>query len=164
MINLIRLFSILVLILSGCTKPDPNPHLSDYIYKDIQKKLSNAEQIKGTHQQNYEDFLGKIKSSDPQSREHWLLSNKSFAAKWEAKKAQQKVDYFKMLLFDRERYVRNFYIKAFSKNETWDNSEELKLYKKSAQWEYSLTRASKAANEKKANAKPSDPEPSSGGH
>lgn len=140
-----------MLLLFGCNKPDPNPHLTDFIYQDIQKKLSGAESLKSTHESNYNDFLSKLKNMDRQSREYWLLSKKSYAAKWEAEKAQQKIDYYKMLLFEREKYVRQSYLKAFTKGEKWDSSEELQLYKKSAQWENSLTLSSKKEKDNRTN-------------
>jgi hypothetical protein len=156
MIKLFFFVFITIFVLAGCNKPDPNPHLSDYIYSDIHSKLTEAEKLKSTHTTNYEEFKSKILAADRQSREYNMLTKKSFAAKWEADKTQQKIDYFRMLLFERERYVRQSYMKAFSMGVKWDNSEELRQYKKSAQWESKLSQAAKAIKEAKKNNNSSD--------
>jgi hypothetical protein len=140
MIHLFIKTFFFILFLIGCSKPNPNPHLTDYIYQNINEKLAESEKIKDTYKTNYEDLIGKLKNIDQQSREHWLLYNKSFRAKWETEKAQQKIDYYKMLLFEREKFVRESYLKAFSKGEKWDNTEEVKKYKNSANWEDSLSK------------------------
>lgn len=141
---------IFLFLISGCNKPDPNPHLADYIYQDIQRKLTDTEKLKSTHETNYEELSSKSKSTDKQTREYRVLLQKAYAAKWEIEKTQQKINYFKMLLFEREKYVKKSYIKAFSAGEKWDNSEELRLYKKSSHWEYSISQASKTQKDTKS--------------
>jgi hypothetical protein len=154
MTNLMASLLIFIFLLSGCNKPDPNPHLSDYIYKDIQNKLTEAEKLKATHVQNFEEFQTKLISVDRQSREYSILKRKSFAAKWESEKIQQKIDYYKILVSERENYVKKLYLKYFLKGETWDNSEELRLYKRSADWEFRLLQATKRTKDKKIEDKP----------
>lgn len=157
---------LFVVFFAGCTKPDPNPHLADYIYQDIQRKLGEVEKAKATHLSNIDDLASKIKNENEQSIDRKILIRKQFIAKWEAEKAEQKINYYKMLLAEREKHVRESYLKSFSKGEKWDNSEEINKYKRSAKWEVDLIRAEKERSisaDRKKDSKPASPPPSSHG-
>jgi hypothetical protein len=159
MYKFLSILFLIGLLASGCKKPDPNPQLTDYIYQDIQRKLSDSEKLKEAHETNYSDFLSKSKSTDLQSREHKALIQKAYTAKWATEKTQQKINYYKMLLLEREKFVKRSYLKSFSKDEKWDNSDELRLYKKSAKWEQKLSIFSSAPKDLKgSNIKSGQPD------
>lgn len=129
-IKTILLFA-LSLILFGCTKPDPNPHLSDYIYQDLKSKLAEAEALKTTQQSALSDFQKKLADEDKQSIQLKILRRKVEGSTWDIMKTEQQINYLKMKIFDREKFVRESYIEAFKKGEKWDNTNEVNEYKKS---------------------------------
>lgn len=134
---------LLILFALGCNKPNPNPHLADFIYQDLQNQMAEAEKLRMAHETNANEFKSKIGIVDRQSREYGVLNKKFFAAKWEEEKMSQKITYLKLLILEREKHVRTEYLEAFSNGETWDNSNEIDNYKKSRAWDLKISRNSK---------------------
>lgn len=128
----------LILLLTSCTKPDPNPHLGDYIYQDLKGKLAEQETLKGNQSSAFTDLSHKLADEDSQSIQLKILRHKVNVAKWEIQKTEQKINYLKMKIFDREKFVREHYIESFKKGEKWDNASEVADYKKVEQWEKKL--------------------------
>lgn len=116
-------------LLSGCEKPDPAPHLSDYIYQDISAKLSEATADVAASKSNIADLEKQLQSADKLSSDIKKLRQKLKAAKAMALKAEQMVLFYKMRLLSRESYVKERYLEAYMEGKKWDSSEETERYK-----------------------------------
>lgn len=130
MLKKLLLLLVLQLIFSGCTKPIADPQLDDYIYQSLKQDLVNAETQLSEKQTQLKDFKSNLLTADIQTSEFKLIRTKSDYATQEIRKLEQRVKYWKGKLLTREKFVRNEYLSAFNKGESWNNLEEILKYKK----------------------------------
>lgn len=116
-------------LLSGCEKPDPAPHLSDYIYQDISSKLGRANTDAAASASTIADLEKQIQTADRLSSDIKKLRAKLKAAKGLQSKADQMVLFYKMRLLSREAYVKERYLESYKQGKKWDSSEETEKYK-----------------------------------
>ncbi len=130
-INLSLTTIVLIAFLISCKKPDADPQTKDYIYIDLKQKLADKEALKITNSTALHDLEMKLADEDSQSIQKKVLRRKISIAKWEIAKIDQIINYYKIKIVEREKFVRKRYISSFEKDETWNNSEEIERYKKS---------------------------------
>lgn len=128
--TLFFLFS-LIIILGGCKKPLPDPHLNDEIYLGLKQELAATESLLTERINQYKEFQEKVGQADIQSSNLKIARAKADGALREIRKLEQKIIYWKLKLLSREELVRNSYLESFNKGEEWNNSEEAQRYKKS---------------------------------
>lgn len=128
--TLFFLFSF-VIILGGCKKPLPDPHLNDEIYLGLKQELAATESLLTERKNQYKEFQEKVDQADIQSSNLKIARAKADDALREIRKLEQKIIYWKLKLLSREELVRNSYLESFNKGEDWNNSEEAQRYKKS---------------------------------
>jgi hypothetical protein len=126
------LFILTVVIgsLLGCTKPNPNPHLGDFIYSEFQTELGIAETKLAERQKERDDFLTKMKNPQVTDLERKSLHFKADYAMKHIRKLEQQIKYWKLKLLSREESVRHSYLNSFNEGKVYDNSDEISRYQK----------------------------------
>lgn len=128
--NIISITLIIFLTIVGCRKPQPDPHLNDFIYLNLKQELVATESLLNEKKTQYSEYKDKIEQADIQSSGVKVARAKAEASLNEIRKLEQKVLYWKMKLISREEAVRNSYLESFNKGLEWSNAEEVDRYKK----------------------------------
>jgi len=89
--RIIAAFSI-ILALTACNKPDPNPELKDPIYSDLQTQLTAATQSLEAEKKKLEGFEKDLAAVVPQTgqvkyAQKRVFESQALVTKWEQEKA-----------------------------------------------------------------------------
>lgn len=125
---------ILVLLLItiglfGCSKPNPNPELSDEIYQDLQSQAGDVKKEAESEKKKLEGFKKDVEKSVPQTGEVKHAQKRYFESEMRVQKLEQLAKYFELKAEDRKRYTKAEYLKAFKAGKPWPTEEELEAYK-----------------------------------
>lgn len=118
----------MVVFITGCSRPNPNPELTDLIYLDIQKELQIAEGAVVEIQKKLEEANKKFELSEPRTLDRTIALDEANKAKIAMKFAEQDVEFLKIRLERRKVEGRAAYRRAFAKGETWPDPKEFEHY------------------------------------
>ncbi len=127
-----------VLILSSflsCDKKDPNPELSDEIYKDYAQELDLATKALEAEEKLYEKTLGEAKKVIPQTGQIKYIQKKIFDSERRVDSLKQQKQFFGIKLELRKAEAQARYKESLSGGRKWPDEEELSLYKASIKFQ-----------------------------
>ena len=179
------LFSILFVLfivfsMMGCDKKDPNPELSDEIYKDLLSELDIAKKRVSDEESQFARVKKEFEIVVPQTGQIKYAQKRVFESEQNLTSYKQQAKYFEIKLEQRKLFVRERYLESFQKNgRKWPDEEEIKDYKlrlklqrakldwnkKDKKDKKEEKPAKSQGNSEKPTAKAQDgPPPSGGGH
>jgi hypothetical protein len=119
---------VIMTILSGCKRRDPNPHLSDLIYQDIVKELRAFEGFEGEALKKVEAAEKELEKSAPRTMERKNAQSSLVKAHDGLVRVQQHLEFLKIREARRRTESKTAYLEGFEKNEPWPNKKEYEAY------------------------------------
>ena len=130
--SVLSVFVALVLIfgLMGCNKKDPNPELSDEIYKDLVSELDIAKKRVADEENQYARVKKEFEIVVPQTGQIKYAQKRVFESEQNLNSYKQQAKYFEIKLEQRKIFVRERYLESFLKDgRQWPDEEEIKDYR-----------------------------------
>ncbi len=161
----------------GCDKKDPNPELSDEIYKDLLSELDIAKKRVTDEEAQYARVKQEYEIVVPQTGQNKYAQKRVFESEQNLNTYRQQAKYFEIKLEQRKLFARERYLESFQKDgRKWPDDEEikdyrlrLKLQRAKLDWNKKDKKEekpvdNKSAREKSAAKTKEAPQPNSGGH
>lgn len=126
------MLSFVLVGLTGCHKPLPEPELLDLIYQDLraeeEKGKKTIEEITKTIEE-MEKEIEKLPITDPLRK---VTIRKLSGSRDQLAKAKQNVEYYGVRAESRKAYSRDAYTRVFNTpaEKDWPPKDELALYRK----------------------------------
>lgn len=117
------------LMLSGCNQPLANPETIDPIYKDISKRVSDAENAVKDQQKELETLKADMEKAGIRTGQREFTRDDYFAGKKKLQKLMEKYRYWKIEKDKRLEKVKVDYFAAYEKEEEWPHPDEYKEWK-----------------------------------
>lgn len=121
-----------VLILSffvSCDKKDPNPELSDEIFKDYVQELDVATKALDSEEKLYQGLLDEKRKVVPQTGQIKFVQKKIFESERRMDGLKQQKQFFSIKIELRKSDVRARYKESLAGGRKWPDEEELALYR-----------------------------------
>lgn len=120
-------------LVTGCSRPHPEPEKLDPIYLDLkaeESKAQTAAEALADEIKIGKEELAKLPPRDPGRRkaEQDLRNQTS-----QLIQIEQMQQYYQIRAKQRVAYARDEYLKAFERNQPWPKPEDFEAYKKSKQ-------------------------------
>ncbi len=123
------LFAIILSLLVGCNKPDPNPENSDEIYKDLQQELDVATKALEAEKKNLEKLEAEFKKVTPQTGQVKFAQKKIYETQATINKLEQQKQFFEIKIELRKGDVRERYMESRRGGRKWPDLAEVEGYK-----------------------------------
>ena len=119
----------LFILVSGCSRPNPNPENIDPIYTDLIQRSALAKAAAETAKSEKEKLRSELENLPARD----VARRKTLAdiSKQESRAmvAEQEGLYYEVRAEQRKAYARAEYLKAFEKGEPWPNPKDFETYK-----------------------------------
>ncbi|MCB0361458.1 MAG: hypothetical protein KDD35_01970 [Bdellovibrionales bacterium] len=119
---------LLVTILFGCKKMDPNPELKDPIYKDLSSIHKELEKTVIELEKNLEENFKELDQAGADGMDLKVARKKITETRQKLRKSIQLRDYTKIRMERRRVEGRRSYRIAFEKGEEWPDPKEFQQY------------------------------------
>lgn len=132
--NLIHLltqgaFLCLILFLSGCKEPVPNPELRDPIYGDLKAQLATTLTELEAEKKEVEELEKTMPKMDVRGSELRQARRQLASHSRKLSALKQMKQYYEIRIEQRKSFVDKDYLKAFEADIPWPNPEEYERYK-----------------------------------
>lgn len=129
-------FAILLLFfLTGCTQADPNPELSDPVYRDLKKELTLAEESLAFAKEELLARQEGLRNVVPQTGQIKTLQNKVFQAESEIARLNQQRLFFEISVEQRRLHVNTRYADSLRGGNPWPDKKELQDFEKAQKFQ-----------------------------
>lgn len=118
----------IILTLTACNKPDPNPELKDPIFADLQTQLGAATQSLEAEKKKLEGFEKDLAAVVPQTGQIKYAQKRVFESQALVNKWEQEKAYLELKIEQRKNTAVKSYKKAFAKKEEWPDPKEWTSY------------------------------------
>jgi DNA repair exonuclease SbcCD ATPase subunit len=122
-------FFTILLVLSGCSKPESNPELKDKIYLDLLKEVNAAAKHLADAESAFNSAKTKVQNIKPRTGEHARFWMEYYDTQNKYHKARQDLRYAELRADKRKWMVRKQYVRAFKSHERWPSADSYKSYK-----------------------------------
>ena len=123
-----KLFILLFLALSACSKPDPNPELKDPIYNDLNAELGIISASLEAEKVSLKKFEEELEAVVPQTGQIKYAMKRVEDSKSKIVKLEQQKQYLELKIAARKNTAHTEYMKAYNKKETWPDPSEWRNY------------------------------------
>ncbi|MBC7421075.1 MAG: hypothetical protein H7328_10140 [Bdellovibrio sp.] len=124
------LFFVLILsFFTSCDKKDPNPELSDEVYKDYIQELDISTKALDAEEKGFEKILDEKKKVVPQTGQIKYVQKKVFDSERRIDALRQQKQFFAIKLELRKAQVQQRYLENLQGGRKWPDEEELKTYR-----------------------------------
>ncbi len=122
-------FALFFVFLTSCEKSDPNPHLSDEIYKDYQSEFDIAKKALETTEKEHDKLLVEKSKVVPQTGQIKFVQKKIYDNERQIESLKQQVRFFTIKLELRQAEDKQRYEESRHGGRPWPDSAELDSYK-----------------------------------
>lgn len=119
---------ILIFLVTGCNKPDPNPQLQDPIYNDLKQTVNALEGLVQAEEKSLEGFEKELSEVIPQTGQIKYAQKRVQETKERLGRLRQEKTYYELKTEAQERISKKSYTKAFQKGEKWPNPRDWEVY------------------------------------
>ena len=123
-----RFTLLLLLFLTGCARADPNPELSDPIYRDLKKELTLSEDSLSAAKEELLIRQDGLRGVVPQTGQIKNFQNKVFQAEAEINRLNQQRVFFEISLEQRRLHVSSRYTESLVGGRPWPDQKETEDY------------------------------------
>lgn len=125
-----RIFSLIIvaLLLSSCSKPDPNPELKDPIFADLQATLDTTAKSLETERKNLEGHEKELREAVPQTGQIKFAQKRVNETKERITRLGQEMQYLEMKIEARKRLAKKSYAESFKNGQPWPDPKEWESY------------------------------------
>ena len=121
--------AVVILVISGCSRPNPNPELVDPIYADLLQRSAVAKagaETKKAEIKKLKEEIAELPARDPTKRklQEDLSKNEMLLVV-----ADQEGLYYEIRANQRKAYARDEYTKAFDAGKPWPDPKDFETYK-----------------------------------
>lgn len=125
---LIAIF-LLTSIISGCSRPNPNPEKIDPIYQDLVGRSNLAKAAAETAKEDIKKLKEDLQMLPPRDPSRRKLQQDLSKKETHLLVADQEALYFEIRAEQRKEYARRAYLEAFNRGEKWPNPKDFETYK-----------------------------------
>ncbi len=122
------IFFLLLFMVLGCKKEEPNPELLDPIWKDLDSRAASAEKSIEEEKKKQSDLDVSLRKSEPNTLERRNAERDLEKSKRMALDLDQKLRYYKIRANRRKIVDKITYKEAFAKNKAWPDPSEYSDY------------------------------------
>jgi hypothetical protein len=119
---------LLILTLTACSKPDPNPELKDPIYSDLQAQVGAATAALEAEKKKLEGFEKDKMEVVPQTGQIKYANKRIYESQAAITRLEQQVEYLKLKVEQRARTAQAAYKKAYANKQEWPDPKEWSSY------------------------------------
>lgn len=118
----------LFLMLSACSKPDPNPELKDPIYNEFVSLAATANSELEAEKKALEGFEKELQDVVPQTGQIKFAQKRINDSKAKISRIQQEKKYFELKVTARKALAKSQYAEAFKNKTVWPDPKEWQTY------------------------------------
>jgi len=120
---------ILTGLLSGCSRPNPTPELTDPIYLDLSSRGSLAKAASESVKEEIKTLRAELEALPPRDTNRRKVQQDLRQKETRLMVADQEALYFEIRAQQRKDYARKEYLEAFNADQPWPKPEDFEAYK-----------------------------------
>lgn len=126
-LRILIIFFVIIWI-SACNKPDPEPEKKDPIYADLQAELGISQREIAEVEKQLSDYRSDLERVKPQTGKIKYAQKRYFETEKALDMLKQREKYWKIRIEERARFVRQKSMEAYQQGRKWESGNEYEEY------------------------------------